>query len=81
MEENGSVAMLAVKRSESVAPEVNLRECVAHNMPPLCVNKAAHSGFETQSRRHQKSKEAYQLPHKKDLCPSKVFYKKDYHYF
>ena len=47
--------MLATKRSAGVAPEVNLRECVTH-MPPHSLNKAAHSGFETQRRHHQKSK-------------------------
>ena len=38
-----------------VAPEVNFRECISC-MPPLSANKAAHSGFETQRRHHQKSK-------------------------
>ena len=46
MEENGSVAMLAAKRSAGLTPEVNLRECEA-GMPPRSVNKAAHSFFET----------------------------------
>ena len=54
-EEIGSAAMLATKRSAGVAPEVNLRECVTH-MPLPRTDKAAHSGFETQSRHHQKSK-------------------------
>ena len=64
MEENDLAAMLAAKRSAGVAPEVNFRECV---------NKTAHSGFETQRRRHQKSKQGYQWSHKKDLCRSKFF--------
>ena len=38
-------------------------------------NKAAHSGFETHRRRHQKSKTGYQWPHKKDLCPPNFFKK------
>ena len=46
VEENGSAAMLAAKRSVGVAPEVNFREHVTH-MPPPSMNKAAHSGFET----------------------------------
>ena len=46
---------LAAKRSAGVAPEINLRECVART-PPSSMNKAAHSGFETQRRRHQNSK-------------------------
>ena len=40
-------AMLAVKRSAGIAPELNLREHISC-MPPPSVNKAAHSGFETQ---------------------------------
>ena len=46
--------MLTAKRSAGVAPEVNLREHVK-NTPPPSANKAAHSDFETQRRRHQKS--------------------------
>ena len=38
-----------------VAPEVNLREHVTCTPLPSA-NKAAYSGFETQRRRHQKSK-------------------------
>ena len=55
MEEIGSAAMLATKSSVGVAPEVKLREHITH-MPPLSVNRAAHSGFETQRRCHEKSK-------------------------
>ena len=54
MEEIGSAAVLATKRLEGVTPEVNLRKHVTH-MPPPSVNKAAHSGFETHRRHHQKS--------------------------
>ena len=67
MEENGSAAMLATKRLAGVTPEVNLRYYVTYTPPPS-VNKAAHSGFEIQRRRHQKSKTGilnYQRPHKK----------------
>ena len=49
MEENGSAAMLAAKRSAGVAPEVNLRVCITH-MPPSSVKKAAHSGFKRSSK-------------------------------
>ena len=66
MEENGLAAMLATKKLAGVAPEVNLQEHVPHTPPPSA-NKAAHSGFETQKRRHQKSKTGDQWPHKKDL--------------
>ena len=55
MEDIGSAAMLATERLAGVAPEVNLRELVAHTPLPSA-NKAAHSGFETQSRHQQKSK-------------------------
>ena len=47
-------AMLAIKRSAGVTPEVNLREHTSHT-PLSSANKAVHSGFETQ-RCHQKSK-------------------------
>ena len=55
MEENGLTAMLAIKRSVGVTPEVNLRKYVTH----IClssVSKAVRSGFETQRRCRQKSK-------------------------
>ena len=51
----GLAAMLALYTGKGVAPEVNLREHISHT-PPQSLNKAAHSGFETQRRRHQKSK-------------------------
>ena len=51
MEENS----LAAKGLAGVTPEVNLKECVTC-MPLPSMNKAAHSGFETQRRHHQKSK-------------------------
>ena len=44
--------ILASMRSAGVAPEVNLRESVTHT-PSSSVNKAAHSGFETQRRCQQ----------------------------
>ena len=52
VEKNSRAAMLAAKRSASVAPEVNLRECVTCTPPPSA-NKDAHSGFETQRRPKQ----------------------------
>ena len=48
-------AMLAAKRLAGVTPEVDLREHVTCAPRPN-MNKAAHYGFETQRRRHQKSK-------------------------
>ena len=47
--EIGLAAKLAAKRSAGVTPQVNLRECVTHTPPPN-MNKAAHSGFETQRK-------------------------------
>ena len=46
--------MLAAKRLAGITPEVNLMEHISCKPPPS-VNKAAHSGFETQRRCHQKS--------------------------
>ena len=59
VEEISSAAMLVTKKS-GVVPEVNLTERVTH-MPPPSVNKAVHSGFETQMRCHQKSKTGVSL--------------------
>ena len=54
VEENYWTATLATKRSAGVTPEVNLRK---HKYMPLpSVDKAEHSGFETQRRCYQKSK-------------------------
>ena len=56
VEKNGSAAyMLVTKRSAGVTPEVNLREHITH-IPLSNMNKAIHSGFETQRKNHQKSK-------------------------
>ena len=71
VDENGSVA----KRSAGVAPEVNLRERVTRTPPPSS-NKAAHSGFETQRRRYQKSKTGVSVAPQKGLLSSKFFFKK-----
>ena len=66
VEEISLVAMLVTKRLTGVTPEVNFRECVIH-MPLLSTNKAAHSGFETQRRHHQKSKIGVLVTLKKDF--------------
>ena len=72
MEENGPAVMLATKRLAGVTPKVNLRECVTYS-PPLSVNKAAHSGFETQSRHHQKSKTGASVaPTKRTYVPQNL---------
>ena len=82
VEEIGSAAILAATRLAGVTPEVNLRECETH-MPLPSVNKAAHTGFETQRRRHQKSKTGVSVSPQKGLMSSKkknrnavlIFYK------
>ena len=53
-------AMLAVKRSGGVTPEMNFGERKSHILPPS-VNNAARSGFETQRRHHQKFKTGVSL--------------------
>ena len=40
VEDNGSAAMLATKRSAGATPEMNLGECVTCMPLPKCVNKA-----------------------------------------
>ena len=74
MKENGLAAMLAIKRSAGVAPKVNLRECIIP-MPPSSVNKAAHSGFETQMKHHQKSKTGVSMAPQKGLVLQKFLKK------
>ena len=71
VEQIGSAVMLAAKRSEGVAPEVNLREGATHTPLPS-MNKAAHSGFETQSRCHQKSKTRVSVAPQEGLTSSKI---------
>ena len=46
-------AMLAGKNLAGVTPEGNLRKRISRTLLSS-TNKAAHSGFETQRRRHQK---------------------------
>ena len=67
--------MLAAKRSAGVTPKVDLRERLMW-MPLPSVNNAAHSGFETQRRRHQKSKTEVSVAPRKGLVYSKNLKKK-----
>ena len=77
IEEIGLAAMLATKRSAGVTPEVNLKEFVTH-MPLPSANKAAHSGFKTQRRCHQKSKSRVSMASQKGFLPFKhYFFKKN----
>ena len=63
-----------VPTSYSRTPEVNLKEHTSHTPLPS-VNKAALSGFETQRRRHQKSKTGVSVLPEKNMCPPKIFKK------
>ena len=66
-------AMLAIYSGKrfSTRGEYQVTSC-----PPLpSVNKAAHSGFETKRRRHQKSETWLSVTPKMDMCP-KFFLKK-----
>ena len=44
--------------------------------PLSSTNEAAHSSFETQRRRHQKSETGVSVAPKMDICPSKNVFKK-----
>ena len=52
----------------------NLRQRVTH-MPTPSANKAPQSGFETQRRRHQKSKTGVSVAPQMDLCLPRIFLK------
>ena len=69
VEENGSVVMLATKRSADVTPEVNLRE---HCQVQIRLPTLKPRGVVNRS-----SKLGYQWPHKRDLCPPKFFLKNE----
>ena len=62
--------MLAIDTGKGVALEGNLGECISHTPLPSA-NKATHSGFETQRRRHQKSKTGVSMTPQKGLMSSK----------
>ena len=44
MDEKDLTAMLAVKKSAGVTPEINIYECIS-GTPPRNVNKASNYGF------------------------------------
>ena len=75
MEEIGSAAMLATNKSAGETLEVNFRDYVTHTSPPS-TSKAAHSGFETQRRHHQKSITGVSVVPQKGLLSSKKYFKK-----
>ena len=59
----------------ATTPEVNLKEHISHTPLPS-VKKAAHSGFETQMRHHQKSKTGASVAPQKGLMSSQKCLKK-----
>ena len=71
MDENGSAAMLAAKRSAGVTPEVNLKILFTQAMKHAC--EGSHPGFETQGRHHQKSKTGISVAPQKGLMSSNFF--------
>ena len=62
---NGSVAMLATKRSAGIAPEVKLR-----------TQEPTYPGVETQERRHRKSKRGVSVTAQIEIKPSNFCFKK-----
>ena len=74
MDQKGSAAMLTIKKSAGVTPEVDLRiNCI---QAMKINNHEIHPGFEMQGRHHQNSKTGYQQPHETDFYPP-FFSKKD----
>ena len=63
MNHKGTAGMLAV------TPEVNLR--IPLYAGDGALKQETHPGFETLGRRHKKSKQGYQWPHKTGLMSSK----------
>ena len=63
--QSGLAAMLAVKRSAGVAPEVNLRNSAQAR------KHASESTLALKPRADvtRSPKQGYQWPHKKDMCP------------
>ena len=49
-------------------------ECISVDYP---YNKVAHSGFETQRRRHQKSETGLSVDPKMDMCPPTILKEKN----
>ena len=72
--EEGSTATLAVKRSASVAPKVNLRNPL--DASEETCRRGIHLDFETQTRCHQKFKTGVSVAQRKWLMSSKNLQKK-----
>ena len=71
MKDNRSAAMLAARRLAGITPEDP--EHVTH-IPLSSVNKAAHSGFETQVRHYQKSRTGVSVDPEKELGSTNNFF-------
>ena len=65
--------MLAIRRPAGVTPEVSLKEHTSYTPLPS-VSKAAHSGFETQGRCHQKSKSGVSVSPQKGHVSCEIFF-------
>ena len=72
--QSGSAAMLAVKRSAGVTPEVNLRNSMQAR------KHASESTLALKPRADvtRSPKQGYQWPHKKHMCPPKIWKKEVY---
>ena len=73
MDRKGSAAMLTSIQSVGVAPEVNLRNSL--HAGDKAHKQGIHPGFETQGRRHQKSKTGVSVASRKGQMSSKNFLK------
>ena len=73
VEEIGSAARLPVNRSAGIATEVKTYASAS-------TNKAAHCGFETQRRRHQKSKTNVSVAPQKKFFVLEFLKKKNHTY-
>ena len=74
VDQKGSAAMLTPIQSAGVAPEVNLRNSL-HAGDKVC-KRGIHPGFETQGRRHQKSKTGVSVVQQKGFMSSNNLKKK-----
>ena len=72
MTENELAAMLAIKRSAGIQPEVNLREHVIYIYMPLPSANKLPLALEPRGDITRSPKQGYQWPH---LCPPKIFKK------
>ena len=72
--QSGSAAMLTVKRSAGLAPEVNLRNSMQARKHASEFTLALKPRADVT----RSPKQGYQWPHKKDMCPPKTLKKKPF---